>query len=235
MSLKAMVFIDGAWLYRNRTSIFAKLGAENGCEIDYAKLPRVFCEDVANHLDEDVDLVRTNYFGTIPSARSSFSTSKQRAFYDFLEKSCGYEMEIHEIDVGGTDGHDETWVKMALGSSLMFYAAMPSAFDAAILIGDDVTYAPMLRRARLLGRRIQLVTAYAAGGVPPAIGTSLIWKSRVSDFPPLYIDDHAEDVRLVRENVMRVCKQCGREEQTTWAGPEFFCSECRSKRSIRVS
>ena len=77
MSLKAMVFIDGAWLYRNRTSIFAKLGAENGCEIDYAKLPRVFCEDVANHLDEDVDLVRTNYFGTIPSARSSFSTSKQ--------------------------------------------------------------------------------------------------------------------------------------------------------------
>ena len=235
MSLKAMVFIDGAWLYRNRTSIFAKLGAENGCEIDYAKLPRVFCEDVANHLDEDVDLVRTNYFGTIPSARSSFSTSKQRAFYDFLEKSCGYEMEIHEIDVGGMDGHDETWVKMALGSSLMFYAAMPSAFDAAILIGDDVTYAPMLRRARLLGRRIQLVTAYAAGGVPPAIGTSLIWKSRVSDFPPLYIDDHAEDVRLVRENVMRVCKQCGREEQTTWAGPEFFCSECRSKRSIRVS
>ncbi len=78
MSLKAMVFIDGAWLYRNRTTIFAKLGAENGCEIDYAKLPRVFCEDVANHLDEDVGLVRTNYFGTIPSARSSFSSTKQR-------------------------------------------------------------------------------------------------------------------------------------------------------------
>ena len=214
MSLKAMVFIDGAWLYRNRTSIFAKLGAENGCEIDYAKLPRVFCEDVANHLDEDVDLVRTNYFGTIPSARSSFSTSKQRAFYDFLEKSCGYEMEIHEVDVSGADGHDETWV---------------------ILIGDDVCYAPMLRRARLLGRRIQVVTAYAAGEVPPAVGTSLVWKSRVSDFPPLYIDNHAEDVRLVRESVMRVCKQCGHEEETTWAGPDFFCSDCRSKRSIRVS
>ena len=45
MSLKAMVFIDGAWLYRSRSSIFAKLGEEHGCEIDYAKLPRVFCED----------------------------------------------------------------------------------------------------------------------------------------------------------------------------------------------
>ncbi len=235
MSLKAMVFIDGAWLYRNRLSIFAKLGAENGCEIDYSKLPRVFCEDVANHLDEDVGLVRTNYFGTIPSARSSFSSSKQRSFYDFLEKSCGYEMEIHEVDVASTDAHDETWIKMALGASLMYYSAMPSAFDVAILIGDGVDYAPALRRARMFGRRIQLVTAHVAGDVPPTVGTSLIWKSRVSDFPPLYIDDHAEDVRLVRENVVRVCMQCGREEETTWAGPDFFCSNCRSKRSIRVS
>ncbi len=229
MSLKAMVFIDGAWLYRNRTSIFTKLGETNGCEIDYAKLPRVFSEDVANYLDEDVGLVRTNYFGTLPSARSSFSSSKQRAFYDFLERSCGYEMDIHEVDVGGDGGHDDTWIKMALGASLMFYAAMPGAFDVAILIGDDMDYAPVLRRTRLFGRRIQLVTAHTVDGAAPAIGTSLIWKSRVSDFPPLYIDDHAEDLRLVRESVKRVCKQCGREEVTTWAGPEFFCSSCRGK------
>ena len=224
-----MVFIDGAWLYRNRTSIFTKLGETNGCEIDYAKLPRVFSEDVANYLDEDVGLVRTNYFGTLPSARSSFSSSKQRAFYDFLERSCGYEMDIHEVDVGGDGGHDDTWIKMALGASLMFYAAMPGAFDVAILIGDDMDYAPVLRRTRLFGRRIQLVTAHTVDSAAPAIGTSLIWKSRVSDFPPLYIDDHAEDLRLVRESVKRVCKQCGREEVTTWAGPEFFCSSCRGK------
>ena len=227
--MKAMVFIDGAWLYRNRSSIFRKLGEENGCEIDYAKLPRVFCEDVANYLDEDISLVRTNYFGTLPSARSSFSSSKQRAFYDFLERSCGYEMEIHEVDVGGEGGHDDMWIKIALGASLMFSAAMPGALDVAILIGDDLDYAPVLRRARLFGKRIQLATAHAADGTQPALGTSLIWKSRVSDFPPLYIDDHAEEVRLVRESVKRVCKQCGREEVTTWAGPEFFCSSCRGR------
>ncbi len=229
MSMKAMVFIDGAWLYRNRSSIFRKLGEENGCEIDYAKLPRVFCEDVANYLDEDISLVRTNYFGTLPSARSSFSSSKQRAFYDFLERSCGYEMEIHEVDVGGEGGHDDMWIKMALGASLMFNAAMPTAFDIAVLVGDDLDYAPVLRRARLLGRRIQLVSAYAADGAQPAIGTSLIWKSRVSDFPPIFIDNHAAEVRLVREILTRVCKQCGREEETTWAGPEFFCSSCRGR------
>ena len=229
MSLKAMVFIDGAWLYRNRTSIFMKLGEANGCEIDYSKLPRVFCEDVANYLDEDVGLVRTNYFGTLPSSRTSFSSPKQRAFYEFLERSCGYETEIHEVDVSGDSGHDDTWIKMALGASLMFYAAMPDAFDVAILIGDEIDYAPMLRRARLFGKRIQLVTAHGPNGALPTQDESLVWKSRVSDFPPLYIDDHAEDVRLVRESVTRVCKQCGREEVTTWAGPEFFCSECRDK------
>ena len=189
----------------------------------------MFCEDVANYLDEDISLVRTNYFGTLPSARSSFSSSKQRAFYDFLERSCGYEMEIHEVDVGGEGGHDDMWIKMALGASLMFSAAMPGALDVAILIGDDLDYAPVLRRARLFGKRIQLATAHAADGTQPALGTSLIWKSRVSDFPPLYIDDHAEEVRLVRESVKRVCKQCGREEVTTWAGPEFFCSSCRGR------
>ena len=139
MSLKAMVFIDGAWLYRKRTSIFAKLGAENGCEIDYAKLPRVFCEDVANHLDEDVGLVRTNYFGTIPSARSSFSSSKQRSFYDFLEKSCGYEMEIHEVDVGGEGGHDETWIKMALGAGTLLDAPTAALY---IQTGADFLVSP---------------------------------------------------------------------------------------------
>lgn len=224
MSQKAMVFIDGGWLYRSRSSLFAKLGEDN-FEIDYAKLPKIFCEDVANRLDEDISLVRTNYFGTIPSSRSGFNTSKQYAFYDFLERNCGYETEIHEVDVGT----DENWIKMSLASSLMYYAAQASAFDIAIVIGDDLDYAPALRRARLFGKRIQIVGAHTPDGKEPASGTSLVNRSRVSDFPLLWIDDHASEVRLVRQRVTRFCKQCGREEETTWAGPEFFCSDCRGR------
>ncbi|MBP5703027.1 MAG: MBL fold metallo-hydrolase [Lachnospiraceae bacterium] len=93
MALKAMVFIDGSWLYRSRSTVFAKLGEEN-FEVDYARLPRILTETLANAIDEDVSLVRTMYFGTIPSSRSSFNTSKQRAFYDILEKSCHYDTEI---------------------------------------------------------------------------------------------------------------------------------------------
>ena len=69
MALKAMVFIDGAWLYKSRTTVFAKLGEDN-FEVDYARLPRILCEELANAIDEDISLVRTLYFGTIPSARS---------------------------------------------------------------------------------------------------------------------------------------------------------------------
>lgn len=221
MSLKAMVFIDGGWLYRNRVSLFAKLGEEN-FEIDYAKLPKLICEDVANGLDEDVSLVRTNYFGTIPSQRSGFNTSKQYAFYDFIEKNCGYDTEIHEVEVGS----DENWIKMALASSLMFYAAQPGAFDVAILVGDDPDYAPALSRVRLFGKRVQIVGAHAPDGKS---SMSLRGRRKVDDFPFLYIDDHAAEVRLVRELVKRVCKHCGNEEETTWAGPEFFCTACRGR------
>ena len=226
MSVKAMVFIDGGWLYRSRSALFARLEEPNGFEIDYGKLPKILCEDVANCLDEDVSLVRTMYFGTIPSARSGFSTGKQNAFYDFLERSCGYDTHIHEVDVGqGEARADEIWVKVALTSSMLFYAAQPGAYDLVVLVSDDPDYAPSLRTARRLGKRVQVV------GTRPAEdargGLTLFQKARVCDFPPVYVDDHAAEVRLVRERVMRVCKGCGREEETTWAGLDFFCSHCR--------
>lgn len=228
MSVKAMVFIDGGWLYRNRATLFARLGEDN-FEIDYARLPRVICEDVANYIDEDVSIVRTCYYGTIPSPRSGFNTSKQSSFYEFLEKSCGYETEIHEVDVGSDGQRDDCWIKMALSANMLFYAAQPAAYDLLILVGDDTDYTTALRRVRLMGKRVQIVVAHQPDGKQPLLGQSLIWKSRVSDLPHIYLDDHAGEVKLVRERIMRVCKQCGREEETTWAGPEFFCSACRGK------
>ena len=229
MALKAIVFIDGSWLYRSRSTVFAKLGEEN-FEVDYARLPRILSETLANAIDEDVSLVRTMYFGTIPSSRSSFNTSKQRAFYDFLEKSCHYDTEIHEVDVGHADGRsDDAWIPMALASSMLFSAAMPSAYDVAILVSDDLAYAPALRRVRLMGKRVQVVGIHDTNGGQPLPGTSLVGKTRVSDFEPIFLDDHAAELKLVREMRTRICKQCGREEETTWAGPDFFCSECRGK------
>ena len=156
MSEKAIVFIDGSWLYKCRTALFTKLGEDN-FEIDYAKLPKLFCEDVANSLDEDISLVKTMYFGTIPSSRSGFNTSKQYAFYDFLEHSCGYDTHIHEVDVGNEEVRSSGWVDVSMATNLVYYAALPAVMDIAIVVGDAGDLAPALRRVRSLGKRVQLV------------------------------------------------------------------------------
>ena len=219
MSEKAIVFIDGSWLYKCRTALFTKLGEDN-FEIDYAKLPKLFCEDVANSLDEDISLVKTMYFGTIPSSRSGFNTSKQYAFYDFLEHSCGYDTHIHEVDVGNEEVRSSGWVDVSMATNLVYYAALPAVMDIAIVVGDAGDLAPALRRVRSLGKRVQLVN----------ISNAVISENhRISDFPTILLDDHAADVKLVRERVKRVCKRCGQKEDTTWAGIDFFCSNCRGR------
>ena len=222
MAEKAIVFIDGSWLYKCRGALFDKLGEDN-FEIDYAKLPKVICEDVANVLDEDISLVRTMYFGTIPSSRSGFNTSKQYSFYDFLERSCGYDTHIHEVAVGNEEfrSSGNSWVEVSLATNLVYYAALPAVMDIAIVIGDCDNLAPALRRVRSLGKRVQLVGINGENGTPE--------HTRIGDFPTIYIDDHAADVKLVRERLTRVCKKCGQDEETTWAGADFFCSKCRGR------
>lgn len=224
MSAKAIVFIDGGWLYKCRTALFSRLGEEN-FEIDYAKLPRIICEDVANVLDEDVSLVRTLYFGTIPSARSGFNTGKQNAFYSFLESNCNYDTYIHEVDVGGDDvrAASSSWVDVAITTNLVYYSCLPSVMDIAVVIGENPDLVPAINRVRYLGKRVQLV------GVRTSTAQTLSDLLPVKDFTTIYLDDHAADVRLVRERVLRICKQCGREEETTWAGTDFFCSQCRGR------
>ena len=231
MAVKTMVFIDGTWLYKSRSAIFEKLDEPNGFEIDYKKLPGVICEDVANYMDQDVDRVRTLYFGTIPSMRSGFNTGKQNAFYNFLETSCGYDTYIHEVEINGQEPrNDEHWAVAALSASLIYYAAV-DAYDIAIVMGEDENYEPALRSARLLGKRIQIVGArHIVNGKPVVQPNAVHLKIRASDFPPIFIEDHAEEMRLVRATQKRVCRECGAEEETTWAGPDFFCSRCRGRR-----
>ena len=222
MSEKAIVFIDGSWLYRCRSALFAKLGEDN-FEIDYAKLPKLICEDVANTLDEDISLVKTMYFGTIPSGRSGFNTSKQYSFYDFLDRTCGFDINIHEVDVINDDNRNYSgWIDVSLATNLIYYAALPAVMDIAVVVSDSADLLPALKRVRHMGKRVQLVNV---SGATPITGE----KARACDFPTINLDDYASEIKLVRERVTRTCKKCGQDEDTTWAGADFFCSNCRGR------
>jgi hypothetical protein len=221
MAEKAIVFIDGCWLYKCRGALFEKLG-ENNFEIDYAKLPKVICDDLANLIDEDISLVKTIYFGTVPSSRSGYNTSKQLAFYDYLDRSCYYDTHIHEVEVGLEESRTvSNWIEISLAADLIYYSTIPSVMDIAIIIGDSSNLSPALNRVRSLGKRIQLVN------ITNAVNEAN--DKRIYDFPTIYLDDHAADVKLIREKINRTCKKCGDSEETTWAGADFFCNNCRGK------
>jgi len=229
MSVKAMIFIDGSWLYHSRQALFEALGENNGFEIDYNRIPDMIAQRIAELLDMPVDMVRTNYFGTIPVNKQGFNPAKQNAFYEFLSMQCGYDSEIIPIDFRKEPDAkpDDKWVNVALAASLMQQAMTPGAFDIAVLIGGDADYIPLLKRVRTMGKRIFLVAMNALGG-KHLTSVSMITSPGVLDFPPMFLDEHAEDIRLVRTEQKRACKNCGKEESTTWAGPEFFCSTCRA-------
>lgn len=237
MSIKTMLFIDGSWLYHSRQALFESLGEESGFEVDYKRIPLIVAREMADILDAEVHVVRTNYFGTIPINKPGYNPAKQRAFYEFLAAQCGYENEILEIDFR-REPHarpDDKWVNIALTSAMLYYAAIPGAFDVATLIGGDADYIPLLKRVRSMGKQVQLVGINNIDG-KYLTSTLLLTTAGIMDFPPILLDEHSERIRLVREEQRRVCKNCGRSEATTWAGIDFFCATCRNehRKQVRV-
>jgi len=235
MAIKTMIFVDGAWLYYGRQALFEVLNEQDGFEVDYKRIPDIIAGDLAECLGADVDVVRTCYFGSIPANRPGYNPTKQRSFYDFLAMQCAYDTEIVEIDYrhDPQPRADDKSVHVALASAMMYYAAMPGAFDVATLLAGDADYIPLLRRVRALGKRTQLVAINNIGGrFITSVG--LLTAPGAHDFPPIFLDEHAKDVRLVREEQRRACKNCAKEEATTWAGPDFFCSDCRGSHRKQI-
>jgi DNA-directed RNA polymerase subunit RPC12/RpoP len=234
MAIRAMIFIDGCWLYKGRQALFNRLG-EKGFEVDYKRIPDIIAQSLAEISGQEVDVVRTCYYGTIPVNKLGYNPAKQKVFYDFLGEQCGYEMDITEIDFRcePTAMPDAKWVNANLASEMTWFATVPGAYDVAVLVAGDADYIPVLRRVRRLGKRVQLVAMNAQRNV--AITSKLLLTApNCFDYPHIYMDEHAVEFRLRRETQTRACMSCGKEEETTWGGDEFFCSECRVKRSRKV-
>ena len=229
MAAKVMIFIDGAWLYHSRQVLFDCLNEQDGFEIDYKRIPDIIANEISQYLGMEVDLVRTCYFGTIPSHRPGYNPAKQTAFYEFLAMQCAYDTEILDIDFRRDPHAGDKSVHVALASAMMYYAAVPGVFDVAAIIAGDSDYVSLLRRVRAVGKRTQLVAINNING-RYATSATLMTTPGIQDLPPIFLDEHAKEMRLVREEQRRTCKTCGKEEVTTWAGSDFFCADCRQSR-----
>lgn len=235
MPLKAMVFMDGSWFYHSRQSLFTNAG-EDGFEIDYKRMGVLIQNNIAETLDQDVDMVRTCYFGTLPANKPGYNPSKQKIFYNFLAEQCGFDTDISQVEFrpDSTASEDRS-VGVSLAVKAMHFAAIPGVFDIAVIIGGSHEYRALSRGLKNLGKRVLLVSVRNREGFS-VTSPALLSEPGVSDLPILFLDDHLDDLRLVRSEQIRTCKLCGAQESTTWAGPDFFCSKCRTdhRRRVRV-
>lgn len=227
MALKLMIFIDGSWLFLNRNQIANSFNKPN-FKIDYRKLPQVIERQLSSHLNSEVHTVRTHFFGSIPINKPDFDPTLQNRFYDYLQKECRYSMEIYEIDFKNSKDFpiEEKCVDVALASCMMFYAAIPHAYDVAALVGGDADYLPLIKRIRALGKQT-LLAAFKSIGESYPTSRKLMEDYSLFDFPVIYLEDYLRDITLQRKERLRICDNCKQQRLTSWEGEPFYCDECR--------
>lgn len=243
---KFMVFIDGSWLYANTIKLATDYGRSD-LQIDYGLLPAAVCRRVASHLDiEDIDIVRTHLFASVPDNYdpSDYETVRRRLdFFNILKEEYHYEVEIFPIEFRGRkvraherDPDDkfeprEKCVDIALASAMLYYAAIPQAYDVAVAIIGDQDYVPVLQHVRRLAKRVAVasVRGSCAWEYADPIDTQ-----RVKDVDILWLNDMIPDIELKYEPRQLECKSefhvGDRRVWTTYRprkGQPFYCDECR--------
>ncbi len=246
--LKIMVFIDGTWLYINKSRLSEVYGDES-FHVDFGKLPQVLAQEVSMQLgDIDVDVVRTCLFGSYAvnfDIRDEEIVNRRREFFDMLKEEHHYEVEIYPINFRGRrirktdrDARDtfepkEKYVDISLAASMLYYAAIPNVYDIAIAVIGDRDFIPMLQAVRRLGKRVAI--ASIKNSCAPDIADPRD-ASRVKDFDLIWLDGLLEKLELRYERRLQRCESpIHRGNAMVWTtfrpkrGQKFFCDECRAE------
>ncbi len=245
---KLMVFVDGTWLYRNTPRLGEVYGTRD-FHINYGLLPKALEEEVARQLGiPEVELVRTYLFGSYPAnydLRDEEAVQRQLDFYGTLKEEYHYEVETFPIDFRGRrlrredrapgDRFEpkEKCVDIALATALLYYAAIPYAYDIAVVVVGDRDYRPVLQHVRRLGKRVAI--ASIQGCCSPEYSDPED-RLRVKDFDLIWLNDLISRIELKFERHQRECVSplhVGDRRVWTTYHPrkreQFFCEDCRKR------
>lgn len=240
---KVMIFIDGSWLYNN----FRNLGDD--FQIDYGKLPEVIGKEVADRIRYDqVDIVRTFLFGSNATNyldEDKDMVKRRRVFYDILREEYGYDVEVHLVDYRNRrlkkkDRHpdddfvpQEKCVDVALTSSMLYFSALPHAYDIAVMVGGDRDYTPLLQKVRQLGKRVAIVSIHGACSYDLMEAKN---SKKVRDFDVIWLNDLLPEIQMSNVEREIVCQSpfhTGdnpvKTDEFVRKSRAFFCKECRDK------
>jgi len=246
--LKIMLFIDGTWLYSNTPRLAESYGKED-FQVDFGRLPRVLAEEVGKQLGStEVDVVRTYLFGSYASnydPRDEDAVQRRLDFFSMLREEYHYELEIFPINFRGRrlrrsdrDPKDtfepkEKCVDISLATAMLYYAAIPYAYDIAIAVIGDQDFKPVLQHVRRLGKRVAI--ASIRGSCAPEFADPRD-EARVKDFDIIWLNDLLHKLELKYERHQLLCESPSHKgDRRVWTtfhprkGQKFFCPECRAE------
>jgi uncharacterized LabA/DUF88 family protein len=188
--LKAMLFIDGTWLYYSvnerapsKCPIVRKYGRgwQSRYELDWAALPRVISEQLQLQETRQVEIARSSVY---TSCKKDTSPHSYRIKMFEEMQNANYDVFMME-----TIGPGEKCVDIQLAVEMLHYATVPNAYDVAILLSGDMDFLPALIRTRQKGRKVGIV-AFRTG-----CNRALYETPNVKDYDVVWMDDFLD--RLV--------------------------------------
>ena len=244
--LKIMLFIDGTWLYSN-TSRLANSYGKPDFHLDYGRLPRVLADETSEQLGNlDVHVVRTYLFGSYAENCDPIdqeAVGRRLNFFSRLKEEYHYEVQLfpvdflgkrlRRIDRGPQDDFDpkEKCVDIALATTMLYYAAMPHAYDVAIAVVGDRDFVPVLQHVRRLGKQTAIASIKGSCAKDLAAVRD---EAGVKDFDTVWLDDLLHRLELRYERHQLECQSpnhAGDRRVWTTYHPrkyeKFFCDACR--------
>ena len=210
--LKAMLFIDGTWLYYSinerlarEPSIVQKYGRgwQYRYDIDWTKLPNVLSKILQNEIQMDnvdignnddapscveVDLVQSFVY-TSYKAGTSTTSYRYKMFQDL--KKANFSVQMME-----TVGRSEKCVDIQLAVEIIHYATLenrPDSYDIALLLTGDKDLMPAIIRTRCKGKQVGLVS------MRPGCNRALVDTPGLLDFDVIWMEDFLEQLLIPRE------------------------------------
>ncbi len=205
---------------------------------------------------KEIDIVRAYMFGHVPrnvSDRDKLDAAAIETFYEIVEREFGYDVELVDIDYGGrrlraidrfAENPDDEWtprekrVDVALASSMLFYAAIPYAYDIAIPVIGDEDFVPVLQKVRSLGRRVAIASIKTRRNSPCSHVYSAEYDEEgIRDFDVIWLNELASKVQVPQRIIQ--CQDpnhVGRPQSVTTAlqvpGRPDVCDDCRDRSRV---
>lgn len=207
--LKAMLFIDGTWLYYSiherqsgRDIIGQKFGKgwQYRYFVDWKRLPRLICEALQEQdqgwsslspgsngnsasqggTRRPIEIVRVPVFTSYKA-----ETPKTSFRYQMYEEMKEANYDVHMME---TVGRNEKCVDIQLAVDMLHFATVPNAYDVALLLSGDKDFLPALVRTRQKGRSVGLVS------MQTACNRALLESPHVKDYNPVWLEDLLDEL-----------------------------------------